>query len=86
MPDLAVSQARDELAELVNRAMYKQERVRLTRRGKPIAAIISIEDLELLERIEDELDSMAMDRVLAEEEPETWSSLEEVAERLGLKT
>ena len=86
MADLAISQARDELAELVNRAVYQRERVRLTRRGRPIAAIVSLEDLELLERLEDEIDLIAMDRVLAEEPAETWSSLEEVAGRLGLKT
>jgi prevent-host-death family protein len=81
-----MSQARDEFAELVNQAVYKRERVRLTRRGKPVAAIISMEDLEFLERLEDELDSLTMDRVLAEEPADTWSSLEEVAKRLGLPT
>ncbi|MCW2899881.1 MAG: hypothetical protein JWO67_2146 [Streptosporangiaceae bacterium] len=46
-----MTQARAELAELVNRVAYGRERVVLTRRGKAVAAIVSAEDLELLDRL-----------------------------------
>lgn len=53
---VSVSQAREEFADLVNRAAYKEERVIVTRRGRPIAAIVPIEDVAYLERLEDEYD------------------------------
>jgi prevent-host-death family protein len=49
--EISVTQARAELAELVNRVAYGRERVVLTRRGKAVAAIVSAEDLELLDRL-----------------------------------
>lgn len=46
-----VTEARKEFADLVNRVAYTGERVALTRRGKIMAALVSAEDLELLERL-----------------------------------
>jgi len=53
---VSVSEARETFAELVNRAAYGHERVLVARRGRPVAAIVPIEDVEFIERIEDELD------------------------------
>jgi len=47
---IGVSEARESFAELVNRAAYGHERVLVARRGRPIAAIVPIEDVELLEK------------------------------------
>lgn len=47
---------RAHLGEFLGRVRYGQERVTVTSHGKPVAAIVSIDDLELLERIEDEMD------------------------------
>lgn len=63
---VSVSEARQDFAEIVNRAAYRGERVRVVRRGRAVAAIIPIEDLELLERIEDELDLEAAREALAD--------------------
>ena len=49
--------ARGRLAEMLNRAAYGKERVVLTRRGKRLAAIVPIEDIERLEAIEDRRDA-----------------------------
>jgi prevent-host-death family protein len=49
--DMTVTQARAEFADLVNRVAYTGERVVLTRRGKVMAALVSAEDLELLESL-----------------------------------
>lgn len=46
-----MTQARADLAELVNRVAYSGERVVLTRHGRPVAALVSAEDLELLDRL-----------------------------------
>ena len=52
-----ISEARDEFPELVNRAAYANERTIVSRRGKDLAAVISIADLRLLERLaKEELD------------------------------
>jgi len=53
---LSAVDARDNFAELMNRAAYGKERVLLSRRGKPLAAIVPIEDVEALEALEDERD------------------------------
>ena len=63
---VSVSQARDEFADLVNQAAYKEERVIITRRGRAIAAIVPIEDVAYLERLEDEYDLKVAEAALAE--------------------
>jgi prevent-host-death family protein len=47
--EVPVTQARDELADLVNRVAYGDERVVLTRHGKPVAALVSPADLAVLQ-------------------------------------
>ena len=49
---ISTSKAREFLADLITEVAYKGERVILTRHGKPVAALISAEDLELLESLE----------------------------------
>src|SRR6266545_3572043 len=53
---VAITDARDDLAEVVNRVTYRGERVVLTRRGKRVVAVVPLADLELLERLEDAAD------------------------------
>lgn len=79
-----ISEARGEFSELVNRAAYRHERVLLTRHGKPIAAIISKEDLEYLEALEDKEDLEAARAALADPENAEPIPLEQVLTDLGL--
>lgn len=51
---VSMTQAKNELADVVNRAAYGGERIILLSRGKPKAAIISFEDLQLLEGVQEE--------------------------------
>lgn len=53
---LSSSSARAQFADIVNRAAYGKERIVLHRRSRPVAAIVPIEDLQSIERIEDEID------------------------------
>jgi prevent-host-death family protein len=80
MSRIAVIDARKDLAEILNRAAYGKERVVLTRRGKDVAAIVPIDDLNVLEAIEDHMDlaesKKIMERVQAGSEQVL--SLEEV--------
>lgn len=60
MTTVTSEDVRDSLGELINRVKYRHERMRITRRGKPVAALVPVEDLEFLEQIleaiEDERD------------------------------
>ncbi|MGA4846990.1 type II toxin-antitoxin system Phd/YefM family antitoxin [Streptomyces sp. G5(2025)] len=49
--EIPVTQARAELAELINRVVYGGERVVVTRHGKPLVALVSAADLERLEAL-----------------------------------
>jgi prevent-host-death family protein len=53
---ITTSTARTEFADILNRAAYAGERVILHRHKKPVAAVVPIEDLEILEQIEDRAD------------------------------
>jgi prevent-host-death family protein len=81
---VSVSEARETFAELVNRAAYGHERVLVARRGRPVAAIVPIEDVEFIERMEDELDLRAALEALADPEnaiPIPWEQLEAELDR-----
>ncbi|AEW92725.1 prevent-host-death family protein [Streptantibioticus cattleyicolor NRRL 8057 = DSM 46488] len=48
-----MTQARAELAELINRVVYGGERVVVTRHGRPLVALVSAADLRRLEEAEE---------------------------------
>jgi prevent-host-death family protein len=51
--------ARKNFSDLINRVAYGKDRVVLTRRNKPLAAVVPIEDIALIEEIEDREDLKA---------------------------
>ncbi|MGW1913588.1 type II toxin-antitoxin system Phd/YefM family antitoxin [Streptomyces sp. NPDC002076] len=51
--EIPVTQARAELADLINRVVYGGERVVVTRHGKPLVALVSAADLERLDALEE---------------------------------
>jgi prevent-host-death family protein len=64
MTNVSIAQARKELADLVSRASYGQERIVVQKHGKPACAIIPIEALKALEeweRMEDKSDLKAIE-------------------------
>lgn len=65
---VAVREARIHLAEILNRVAYRGERIVLHRRGKDAAALVPVEDLQLLEDLKDRIDAHEAKRVLAEME------------------
>jgi len=65
MTTLTFVQARNGLAEALNRVRYGGERILIARRGKPIAALVSAEELEVLQRIEDAEDLRDARKALA---------------------
>lgn len=79
MTTLSIVEARNNLAEAINRVTYGGERVVFARRGKPVAALVSAEDLALLQRLEDAEDVRAAAKVLKEYErnPSAFCTLAE---------
>ncbi len=53
---ITTAEARKNFADVVNNVAYGKDTVVLTRRGKELAALVSIEDLQLLQQIEDNQD------------------------------
>ncbi|MFH9864071.1 type II toxin-antitoxin system Phd/YefM family antitoxin [Streptomyces sp. NPDC017202] len=62
--EIPVTQARAELADLINRVVYGGERVVVTRHGKPLVALVSASDLERLDAL-DAPDAPAGERVIS---------------------
>src|SRR3954454_9535553 len=88
-PDETISttDARDRFAAIQNRASYGKERVVLTRRGRPLVAVVPIEDVERLEALEDKQAAEAGRPAPAEPEsdPGRAVSLEEFARTHGIE-
>jgi len=58
MTSITSVQIRKEVAEILSRTEYLKERFEITRNGKPVAALVPIEDMRLLEELEDKLDGL----------------------------
>jgi prevent-host-death family protein len=69
MAEIGVTEARDQLGQLVNRAEYNDERVVLTRNGRAVAAIVPVDVLRELEAAEDAADLKAARRAAEEAGP-----------------
>ncbi len=65
MTRLAASKVREDFSDTLNRVAYGGERIVLRRRGRDLAAIVPMEDLALIEKIEDETDVREARRALA---------------------
>ena len=76
--------ARENMAEILNRVAYAKDRVRITRRGKEVAAVVPIEDLELIERLEDEIDIREARKALTDARRHGTIPWEKVKKELGL--
>lgn len=81
MPSLSTMQARDRLSEVVNQVAYGKERVTITRRGKALAVLVPIEDMELLQALEDRIDLEEARKALAE--PGENITLDQLKAELG---
>lgn len=83
MPDdqLPASEARKNFSEILNRVSVRGDRVVMERHGKSIAAMISMEDLALLEALEDRFDVEGARAALAESgERVSWTELKKQLE------
>jgi len=76
--------ARSQFSEIVNRTAFGGERVVVTRRGKPLAALVTIEDLALLEELEDRADARDFPVARKAASREAAVPWHELKRRLGL--
>ena len=79
---ISAADARKKFANIINRVAYGKESFVLTRRGEPLAAIVSMDDLLLLHEIEEQMD--IDDAWKARKEPGeniSWEKLREELER-----
>jgi prevent-host-death family protein len=65
-PALDLTQARARFTEAVNRVIYRGERILIRRHGRPVAALVPVEDLALIRELEDRIDLEDARKVLAE--------------------
>jgi prevent-host-death family protein len=75
MKGISTADARNQFSDIINRAAYGKERVVLTRRGKELVAVISIEDLELLNELEDRIDLDAAREAMQEGGTIPWEDV-----------
>lgn len=54
---IGVRDTRQNMSDIIGNVFYGNQRYIIERRGKPVAAVISIEDYKLLEQVEDMIDS-----------------------------
>lgn len=76
--------ARRNFSDLINRVAYGKDRVVLTRRNRPLAAVVPIEDMALLEEIEDREDLKAARAALREVKRKGTIPWTQIKKELGL--
>ena len=81
--EIALSEARANLTDVVNRTFYARERIVLKRRGRSVAAIVPVDDLALLERLEDQFDLETARAALSDPNNQGGTPFEDVLAEAG---
>ena len=84
MSERKISEARESFSTTVNRVAFGGERVVLTRHGRRIAAVVPIEDLDLLESLEDRRDLDDVRAALTDPDNQARIGWEKLKAQLGL--
>lgn len=56
MSIISTVEARTHFSDVINQVIYAKEHITLSRHGREVAAIVPLEDLQLLEKLEDSID------------------------------
>ena len=54
--EISASSARQKFSKIIDAVRVAGERILITQHGRPVAAVIGVEDLELLQLLEDHMD------------------------------
>ena len=82
--EMSTVELRESFSEAINRAAFGKERVILTRRGKRLAGIVSLEDIQMLEAIDSKKDIEDAKKALKEAARKGTVSLARLKKELGL--
>lgn len=85
MSIVTVVEAKNRLSDLLRRAAHGRERVVVHRHGKPVAAIVSTDDLQRLEALEEAEDVADAAAALKEARAKGTTPLDVVLRRHGLE-
>lgn len=75
MTKVAATRLRATISDLLDRVAHHGERVAVERYGKPVAALVSSADLQLLEAIENRMDIEAARKALKEPGQRSWGAV-----------
>ena len=82
--EFSFSDARSHLTDIANDVAFRGTRAIITRKGRRLVAIVSIEDLEALEAIEDHIDLDDARKALADTDKNGTVSWETIKRKLDL--
>lgn len=83
-PTITITELRGDLSETINRVKYRNERVGICRHDEEVAAVVPIEDVELLEQLEELIDLRAALDALREIGRKGTVSLADFRKELGV--
>ena len=72
---VSVAKAKSHISELIAKSQYSHERFIITKRDKPVAALVSLDDLAILEQHEEHQGLAAI--------AGKWQAFNEVADAMG---
>ncbi|MFZ5764064.1 MAG: type II toxin-antitoxin system Phd/YefM family antitoxin [Thermodesulfobacteriota bacterium] len=75
MTTISVAEAKSHLSELIARSAHGHERFIITRRNRPVAALVSIEDMKIIEQHQERQGLAAV--------AASWPDFTEIAEAIG---
>ena len=84
MAALSMVEIRKGFADAIERVEASKERMVITRRNKPVAALVPMDDAVLLEKLEDDLDLLEALQALEDHESTGGVSLRELKADLAL--
>jgi prevent-host-death family protein len=82
MTRLTASQLREDMATAINKVAFGGERIVLQRNNKDVAALVSVEDLNLLRELEDRADLAEIKKAL--KEPGSNIPWKDIKKKLGI--
>lgn len=84
MPQFDNTEIDEQLTKQLDSLIAAGERIVVRREGRAVAALVSVEDLEMLEKLEDKLDAEEAERLL-NDPTQTPIPYEQIREELGFE-
>ena len=84
MANIQVSDVRDNLSDCINRSHYGKERLIIERHGKPVAALVSVDDAKFLMELEASMDLAYAWDILAKTAESDITDWDDLKADLGL--